>query len=285
MSDEPEQLAAIDGGPITETADLPRQVFGFARMLRRIVEQRSLRPLHNYVLVPARHPTGFALEPLPDLAARLATEDERVAMVILEEALATHQEPLDRIDSAERRATTLLGAVAIAASVVIAGAGLMLDSSKVQGQGWRVALAALLLVFVGCLAACAMRALAVTGRAFRFYGPGPHRIGDRAAMGEAAALVHRAAELLRSSEVANQIGRVKVGLLRSAAWWFRIAILTLVALAGLILAYAISGPHAAKGEAASTIEQTATMQKRLLQDRGRSGDAVDPGSQPPHLHR
>ena len=63
-------------------------------------------------------------------------------------------------------------------------------------------------------------------------------------MNEANALAHRTAELLRSSAVADQIGRVKVGLLRSAAWWFRIAVLVLVAVAGLLLAYAIYGPKA-----------------------------------------
>jgi hypothetical protein len=62
-------------------------------------------------------------------------------------------------------------------------------------------------------------------------------------MSEQDALIHRAAELLRASEVANQVGRVKVGLLRSAVWWFRIAVLALTALAGLLLAYAITGPQ------------------------------------------
>jgi len=246
MSDDPQQLSAIDGGPIKETADLPRQVFGFVRMLGRVVKQRSIKPLVNYVLVPAKPPKDFALESLPDLAARLATPDPEGAKAVLDEALAIYQEPLDRIDSAERRATSLLGAVAIAASVVIAGAGLLLDPTKIHGQGWRVGISVLLLAFVMCLAACAMRALAITGRAFRFYEPGPQRIGDRAAMSEKEALVHRAAELLRSSEVANQVGRVKVGLLRSAAWWFRVAILTLVALAALLLAYSIAGSDTAK---------------------------------------
>jgi len=247
MSNEtPPPLSAIDGGPITETADLPRQFFGFARMLGRIIKQRSLKPLRDYVLVPAKLPEDFALESLPELAARLAARDEKVAKAVLDEALAIYQEPQDRIDSTERRATTLLGAVAIAASVVVAGGGLLLDPTKVHGHGWRVALSALLLAFVLCLAACAMRALAVTGRVFRFHEPGPQRIGERAAMSEKDALVHRAAELLRSSEGANQVGRVKVGLLRSAVWWFRIAILTLAALAGLLLAYAIAGPQAAK---------------------------------------
>lgn len=64
-------------------------------------------------------------------------------------------------------------------------------------------------------------------------------------MREQYALTHRAAELLRASEVADQIGKVKVGLLRSAAWWFRIAILLLACLAGVLLAYSITTSHPA----------------------------------------
>jgi hypothetical protein len=207
-------------------------------------------------LVPAKLPTDFALEPLPGLAARLATSDVQVAKAVLDEAQAIYREPQDRIESAERRATTLQGTVAIAASVVVAGAGQVLDTAKFPGQGWRVAFTAVLLAFVVCLVACAIHALGVTGRAFRFHEPGPQRIGDLAAMSEEEALVHRAAELLRSSEVANQVARVKVGLLRSAAWWFRIAILTLAVLGGLMLACAIADPRAAEPPNGTTAKST-----------------------------
>jgi hypothetical protein len=258
MSDETQQLSAIDGGPIRETADVPRQVFGFARMIGRVIKQGSFKPLHDYVLVPAKLPTDYALEPLADLAAQLATRDAQVAKAVLDEAQAIYREPQDRIDSAERRATTLQGAVAISASVVVAGAGLLLDPAKFPGQEWRVAFAAVLLAFVICLTACAIRALGVTGRVFRFHEPGPQRVGKRASMSENDALVHRAAELLRSAEVANQVARVKVGLLRSAAWWFRIAILALAALAGLMLAYAIAAPRAAENPSGRTAKPATT---------------------------
>jgi hypothetical protein len=242
-------------GPITESPDQPYRN-GLVALVKDMVAQRRLppaqrtrRPLHEYVRVPADAPGGFAAESLPELAMRLRTGEPGVARAILAEAEAAFQEPVDRIESAERRATTLQGAVAVAASVVVAGGSLLLDPGKLHGQGWRIAFAAVLFAFVGSLTACGVRALGATSRIFRFRDPGIERITDRARMDECDALVHRAAELLRSAAVANEVGRVKVGLLRSAAWWFRLAILMLTALAGLLAAYAISGPHGATAAA------------------------------------
>jgi hypothetical protein len=97
--------------------------------------------------------------------------------------------------------------------------------------------------FVLCLTACAMRAIGAMARIFRFLEPGPQRIVERADMDSCDVLTHRAAELLRAADVASQIGRVKVGLLRAAAWWFRLAILNLAVLGALIATYAIARPQ------------------------------------------
>jgi hypothetical protein len=167
-----EPLSPEDGGPITEPPDLKR-VNGFTRMLARVWTQKSLKPLRDYIFVPAQAPAGFAEQSLEALAAGLKTNDENVAKAILAEAEAIFQEPIDRIEGAERRATTLQGAVAIAASIAIAGAGLLLDPAKVGGQGWRVAFGAMVLAFVLCLAACAIRAVGATSRIFSFVQPGP----------------------------------------------------------------------------------------------------------------
>jgi hypothetical protein len=223
-------------------------------MLKRAWRQRSLEPVRSYVLVPAPAPEDFAREPLDDLADSLRTDRQEVARAILTEAEAIFQEPVDRIDSAERRATTLQGTVAIAASVVVAGAGLLLDPSKVSDQRWRMVFSVSVLAFVICLTASAIRALSATSRIFRFEQPGPQRIGHRASMSECDVLTHRAAELLRASEVANQIGRVKVGLLRSAAWWFRLAIVSLAVLAALIATYVIAGPQPTTRRPSTTVK-------------------------------
>ncbi|CAA9507541.1 MAG: hypothetical protein AVDCRST_MAG85-2133 [uncultured Solirubrobacteraceae bacterium] len=237
--------------PITTSPDLTSRN-GFYRMVRRCMKERSRDALRAYVRVPADTPKGFATKSLAELAASLATTDEAVAKALLDEAEATFQEPHDRIESAERRATTLQGTVAIAASVATASGGLLLDPSKINGQTWRAVVAILLLLFIACLVGCAMRAVAATSRIYDFEDPGPDRITDRVSKDKCAVLTYRAAELLRASAVAHEIGRAKVGLLRSAAWWFRLAIFVLAVLGVVIALYAIVGPQPEPAAAAAT---------------------------------
>lgn len=195
----------------------------------------------RYVFVPADPPERFANEPLDALAGKLKTQDENVARATLAEAEAIYAEPHDRIESAERRATTLQGTVAIAGSVALAGLGLLLSGSRIRGTGWRAGVAVLLIAFVVCLIACAWRALAATSRIFNYEEPGIERIFERTSMNVADALTYRAAELLRAYAVADMIGSVKVGLLRAAAWWFRCALVLLGLLTILVCCYALFG--------------------------------------------
>jgi len=234
--DQPFGETSEAGGAITVSPD-PKKW----RKRRARVPQR-LRPAWDYLVVPAEVPEQFN-QSVSELAARLKSENAEVAKAVLAEAEAIYAEPQERIESAERRATTLQGTVAIAASLAIAGGSLLTDT-KIQGQGWRSLLALALLAFVICLTGCAVRAVGVTLRIFHFEEPGPKRIFERAGIErEEEALVHRAAELLRAAGVADEIGRVKVGLLRSAGWWFRLALLTLTLLTALVAAYVICGPR------------------------------------------
>jgi len=101
-----------------------------------------------------------------------------------------------------------------------------------------------LAVFLACLVACGWRALAVTGRIFNFEQPGSDRIYLRARMKEAEAQAFRAAELLRATGVAEEIGSVKVGLLSAAAWWLRVALGALAALVIALVVYvSTAGDH------------------------------------------
>lgn len=230
------QQASEESGPITVAPD-PKKW----RRRREKVPPR-LRWLWDYVFVPADPPERFATESLADLASRLRTDAPDLAAAILAEAEATYSEPQERIESAERRATTLQGTVAIAASVALAGAGLLLQPGRIVGDLWRIAFGVLLILFVICLTGCAIRALGATARVFNFEEPGIDRIFDRVKMNRADVLTHRAAELLRAFAVADMIGSVKVGLLRAAAWWFRLAVVWLALLTILVGAYAIWGP-------------------------------------------
>lgn len=236
MSDEQASQTPNDAGPITVSPDLEK----WRRRRERV--PKKWRRAWDYVFVSARVPKEFN-ESVRELATRLRSDSPDVAKAVLAEAEAIYAEPQARIESAERRATTLQGTVAIAASLAIAGGGLLADPAKIQGQGWRTALALTLLAFVISLTGCAVRAVGATGRIFHFEEPGPERIFQRASMrDEQEALAHRAAELLRAYGVADEIGKVKVGLLRAAGWWFRLALLTLALLTALLAAYVICGP-------------------------------------------
>jgi hypothetical protein len=237
--DRSDQPAVDPAGPITVSPD-PKKW-----RERREGAPRWLQGPWDYVFVPADPPERFATESLAELAAKLRTDNRDVAAAILAEAQATYAEPQERIESAERRATTLQGTVAIAASVALAGAGLLLDPGRIQGRGWRIAFGILLILFVICLTGCAVRALGTTTRIFNFEEPGIDRIFDRVEMDPAEILTHRAAELLRAFAVADVVGSVKVGLLRAAAWWFRWALVLLALLTILVGAYAIRGTSAA----------------------------------------
>jgi hypothetical protein len=193
------------------------------------------RSVYDYIVVPAEVPAQFN-QPLADLIEQVTSKDAQTASTILGEAEAAFREASETIESAERRATTLLGTVAIAASLVVAGAGLLLDPAKVNSSSWRLVLAVSLAAFLVCLVGCGWRALAVTGRIFNFEQPGFERIHLRAKMKGTDAQAFRAAELLRATGVAEEIGKVKVGLLASAAWWLRMA---LGALAVLVIALVV----------------------------------------------
>ena len=242
MSQEPETFSAAEGptGPITVSPDPEKW------RKRRDKIPAWCRGVWDYVFVPADPPERFATEPLAELAIKLATSDHDVAMAILAEAEAAYSEPQQRIESAERRATTLQGTVAIAASVALAGAGLLLDPARINGQLWRIGFGSLLILFVICLMGCALRAVSATTRIFNFEEPGLERIYERAGMDKAEVLTYRAAELLRAFAIADMIGSVKVGLLRAAAWWFRWALVWLALLTALVAAYAIGGPSSAQ---------------------------------------
>lgn len=185
--------------------------------------------------------------------------NEKTAVLTLAEAQAVFDEPVARIDSAERRATTLQGTVAISASLVVGGAGLLLDTSKVHGHGWRITLALTLAALLVCLIGCAVRALSATSRIFQFEQPGYERLHQRAGMSPTDASLHLAAELLRASSVADEIAGMKIGFLQRAAWWFRCALIFLALLAGVLCAYAIASGSEESPESGATMQRSATV--------------------------
>ena len=104
------------------------------------------------------------------LAALRATQSDRSAAV-LGEAEEIFRRPFETSEGVERRASTLQGSIAIAASFVLAGGGLLLGTSKISGEGWRVAFAAVFALVILSLVASALRSLRATSRVLVWHYP------------------------------------------------------------------------------------------------------------------
>jgi hypothetical protein len=202
------------------------------------------------------------------LRERLATTDDELADELLVDAERLFAETDARVESVERRATTLQGTVAIAATVAFTGGGLLLDPSNVSGHGWRTAFAIGLVLLVVLLVATAFRATGASARTFNFTSPSDDEIFERAkATSAAEAKTGRAAYLLRGYGRNNEVAALKVGYLRSAAFWFRGALLVLLALAVMIAAYIVDtqpGRLADRGARCRSFDQQSAVVPRCL---------------------
>jgi hypothetical protein len=146
------------------------------RWRHRFGEGNWLRRRYDSVFLPIAEPTAFT-EPHEELVRLLTPRktagkwDEERTKEILDEAQSIFEQADERGQAAERRATTLQGAVAIAASLILAGGALLADPAKVQGDGWRIALAVGLVAVTFCLVVSGARALATTSRIHVYHAP------------------------------------------------------------------------------------------------------------------
>jgi hypothetical protein len=177
------------------------------------------------------------------LVSELTTNDEALAAEILGEAEAIYEQMAARVEGAERRATTLQGAAAIAAGLTLTGAGLLVDN-KVVGTGWQLTFG-LILVFLTCsLVLCAYRATLASTRVFRWTRPGSREILSRSDGTIAQARTARAAELLKAVGNDARFARYKVAMMRASAEWLTRALLALVIFALAAFLYSAVGPSA-----------------------------------------
>lgn len=184
-------------------------------------------------------------ESTDELARLLATDDDALAEEILDEAQAVHDRLQERVDGAERRATTLQSSSAVAAGLATAGAGLLLDPGKVSGLGWRLLLGAPYGFTIFCLVMCTWRATLATNRIHRWVSPPTRAIFDRPGQSVAQARTARSAELLRAVGGNERFARYKIAMLRGAAEWIQRALVALLVLAVLVVIYASTvGPTA-----------------------------------------
>jgi hypothetical protein len=187
-------------------------------------------------------PTEFKEAPA-EIASRLSTQDADRAREILDEARDLYATVEARAEGAERRATTLQGAVSVAATLAVAGATLLVDPSKVEGAGWRVILAVLFLGLIFCLVATAYRAVQASSQVHKWHSPNAEdvftRIGQQSPQGE----ISLAADLLYSYGRNTKIADWKVAYMRAASEWFARALILVLALAVAIAGYVVLGPN------------------------------------------
>lgn len=214
----------------------------------KLPEGSRRRRLYDRLALQVDEPTDF-LQGKAELVAQLmpksgdATAVAARAADLLSEAQASYAQAEERAASATTRATTLQGAVAIAASLLLAGAGLLLDHAKLHGSGWRIAFAVLLFAVTLSLVMSGLRALSATSTIHVWHRPTATDIVARAAHSETQGRVERAADMLLAYSFNTKIAAWKVAYLGAAAWWFRIALGVLVALALALATYAVAGPE------------------------------------------
>lgn len=116
----------------------------------------------------------------------------------------------------------------------------MAETDKVPSQSWRVVFAAFVAVVVLAFAVAGVIALQATSRIDRWRDANEEQgFAVRARLNLAEAQLARANELLVAYGENEVLARWKIRRTSLAAWWFRAALLLLIALAGLFVAYAL----------------------------------------------
>lgn len=177
-----------------------------------------------------------------DIASRVPSKiDEKIAEQLFDEASRVMNARDERIGVAEAKATTLLGTVAIAASLVVAGAGLILDSAKVS-EPWRQILMCLVATVLVFLLLCGYTASRALLKVWRISRPQPRAALDRAGSDNVADVLRdRAIDLLTRAGENLYIADYKLAQVRVAYRWYRLALGGFLAVGVVIAVYVLFG--------------------------------------------
>lgn len=168
--------------------------------------------------------------------------DAGVVDALLAEAEDIYAEAGERSESAERRASTIQGSIAIATGLTFAGGSVLLDTSKIRA-GWAWPLGLCFAGAILCLAVAAWRAFLVTWPKYLWATPASTDIYSHALEPDARAIkLRRTADLLVAYGRNDRIAAVKVELLGSAVRWLISALALVAVLAALLAADAITAP-------------------------------------------
>ncbi len=202
-------------------------------------DRRTVAKLQQW-FVPL--PNRPKLEPLDrnQLRERALEVQPDAAEHLLDEAKVVWEARQDRIQSAESKATTLLGTVAIAASLVVAGSGLILDPTRVAG-GWREALMVVIAMLLTCLLLCGATASRALLKVHKVSRPQVSQALQRA-RGESKDVPRkRAVDLMARAGENLYVADFKLAQVRIAYRWYRLSLLAFLLLGTLIAAYVLIG--------------------------------------------
>lgn len=147
------------------------------------------------------------------------------------------QTAVERAAAADRRATTIAGTVAIAASFTLGGAGLLVDPAKVTDGDLRRALAVLLFVITVSFVLSAIFALRALVATRTWAWVNPHDV-DGLPTGEVERIRMRAAHLLDDFATNWEISDLKNRCVDRALLFLIVALIGIGALAAVLVCYA-----------------------------------------------
>jgi hypothetical protein len=181
-------------------------------------------------IVALMPPRGRKRVSTDEVLEKLGAPAQDVVEQLRLSANTAYDDASDRAESAERRAATIQGAIAIAASLVVAGGSLLLGTSAPAGS-WRTPIAIGFGLAVTLLAIAAWRAFLVTWPRFMWATPSANDTFEHAKAATAHTIqLERVADLLVACGRNDSIARLKLALLGQAMQWLMAALALLAAL-------------------------------------------------------
>lgn len=153
-----------------------------------------------------------------------------------------YREPGERAEIAERRAIALIGSAGIAASLTVAGAGLLLDSSHTFTPVVRFVVGLSFIASLACLLMSSFRAIG-TLKVLNWSAPPYLEMLPQGQDELREKILRRAAQLLNCAARNQGIARWKIAMSRAATTWFSAAVVALaVSAIVLLVAAALTNP-------------------------------------------
>jgi hypothetical protein len=184
-------------------------------------------------------PTSEHREAITQMAATLPHCGDGRTEAVLAHAQEIAQTAVDRAAAADRRATTIAGTVAIAASLTLSGASLVFDDDKIKDDVWRGVLAFILFAATAAFVIAAVYALVALVRHRKWTWAEMWDLPTQAVSGEELNR-NRAAYLLHNFRWNWEISDVKNRCVDNALRSLIVALVLLALLALALFIYALT---------------------------------------------